>query len=108
MGSGAEPEDLKDDLFQLAAEIRFSPALYAGSPVAVNVVWLLAQTTLTAISPHPYSGRLAASLHTQATNVVLEHYCSDRADVGILRTSPGRITDDLRPLTWRMSSGVVP
>lgn len=46
LGSGGEPEDFKDDLFQLAAEIRFSPALYGGSPVAVNVVWLLEQTTV--------------------------------------------------------------
>ena len=55
LGSGAEPEDLKDDLFQLAAEIRFSPALYGGAPVAVNVVWLLEQTTVLGHFPAPVS-----------------------------------------------------
>ncbi len=34
------------DLSRLAADIRFKPARYGGSPVAVNVVWLVEQTTV--------------------------------------------------------------
>jgi len=34
------------NLSQLTSDIRFSPALYDGLPVAVNVVWLLEQATV--------------------------------------------------------------
>ena len=34
------------DLSRLASDVRFKPALYAGTPVAVNVVWLVEQTTV--------------------------------------------------------------
>ena len=34
------------DLLDAAATARFEPARYAGSPVAVNVIWLLAHTTV--------------------------------------------------------------
>lgn len=48
-------DGLEDELFQLTSGIRFSPALYAGSPVAVNVVWLLERTTVRGDPPVPLS-----------------------------------------------------
>ena len=55
LGTGSTSDQLEDDIFQLAAEIRFSPALYDGSPVAVNVVWLLERTTVRGYLPVPVS-----------------------------------------------------
>ena len=55
LGASSAPNEFEDDLFQLAEEIRFSPALYAGSPVAVNVVWLLERTTVRGYLPVPAS-----------------------------------------------------
>ena len=55
LGSSSARDEFEDDLFQLAAEIRFSPALYGGSPVAVNVVWLLERTTVRGYLPVPVS-----------------------------------------------------
>ena len=46
--SSAFSEGFEGNLFQLTSEIRFLPALYEGLPVAVNVVWLLEQTTVRA------------------------------------------------------------
>ena len=55
LGTGSTSDELEDDIFQLAAEVRFSPALYGGSPVAVNVVWLLEGTTVRGYLPVPVS-----------------------------------------------------
>ena len=46
LGVGAFSDQLQLDLSKMTADIRFKPALYAGAPVAVNVVWLLEQTTV--------------------------------------------------------------
>ncbi len=39
-------EDVMLSLLDVAAAVRFEPASFAGSPVAVNMVWLLAHTTV--------------------------------------------------------------
>jgi hypothetical protein len=44
--SSAFSEAFEGNLSQLTSDIRFSPALYDGLPVAVNVVWLLEQATV--------------------------------------------------------------
>ena len=46
--SSAFADGFEGNLFQLTSDIRFSPALYEGLPVAVNVVWLLEQATVRA------------------------------------------------------------
>jgi hypothetical protein len=42
------------------ARARFEPARVAGSPVAVNMVWLVAQTTVRASEPAPKLGVASA------------------------------------------------
>lgn len=44
--SSAFSDSFEGNLSQLTSRIRFSPALYDGLPVAVNVVWLLEQATV--------------------------------------------------------------
>ena len=44
--SSAFSDDFEGNLFDLTSDIRFSPALYGGQPVAVNVVWLLEHATV--------------------------------------------------------------
>ena len=39
-------EEMMLSLLDVAAAVRFEPASFAGSPVAVNMVWLLAHTTV--------------------------------------------------------------
>ena len=39
-------EEVMLSLLDVAAAVRFEPASFAGSPVAVNMVWLLAHTTV--------------------------------------------------------------
>ena len=39
-------DEFEVELSRLASDIRFKPARYAGSPVAVSVVWLVEQTTV--------------------------------------------------------------
>lgn len=49
-------DELIRDLSLLSTATRFKPALYGGLPVAVNVVWLLEQTTVRpplAVAPEP-------------------------------------------------------
>lgn len=53
--SSAGSDELEEDLFRLASQIRFSPALSGGLPVAVNIVWLLEQTTVRGDAPPPVS-----------------------------------------------------
>jgi len=55
LGPTTTTDGLEDELFQLTSGIRFSPALYDGSPVAVNVVWLLERTTVRGDLPVPLS-----------------------------------------------------
>ena len=55
LASSSGAEDFEDDLVQLAAQIRFSPARYGGSPVAVNVVWLVERMTVRGYLPVPAS-----------------------------------------------------
>ena len=55
LGTGSTSAQLEDDIFRLAAEVRFSPALHEGLPVAVNVVWLLERTTVRGYLPVPVS-----------------------------------------------------
>ena len=43
--------ELDRSLSRLTTNVRFKPAVYAGSPVAVNVVWLFEQTTVRPGSP---------------------------------------------------------
>lgn len=44
--SSAFSDAFEGNLFQLTSDIRFSPALYDGLPVPVNVGWLLEQATV--------------------------------------------------------------
>ena len=45
LASGHDEEVLLS-LLEVASAARFEPARFAGSPVAVNLVWLLAHTTV--------------------------------------------------------------
>ena len=55
-------EDLAGSLARLSTDIRFKPAEYDGSPVAVNVVWLFEQTTVRPLSPQPEEHQTAPPL----------------------------------------------
>ena len=53
--SSAFSDEFESNLLRLTADIRFSPALYGGLPVAVNVVWLLEQATVRGDGTVPFS-----------------------------------------------------
>lgn len=44
--AGGHGEEVMLSLLDVAAAVRFEPASFAGVPVAVNMVWLLAHTTV--------------------------------------------------------------
>ncbi len=55
-GGAAQPDaELQRALSRLASDVRFVPAQAWGSPVAVNVVWLLERTTVLPRSPRTES-----------------------------------------------------
>jgi len=93
LGSSSAAGHLADDLLRLASDVKFSPALYGVSPVAVNDVWLLERTI---VRGEVEGGGVVAA------------YCEVSGSAGILRTCPGWITEDLRPLACIISDGVVP
>jgi hypothetical protein len=54
--------ELVGSLSRLTTDIRFKPAEYGGSPVAVNVVWLFEQTTVRPSPSQPEERQPAPSL----------------------------------------------
>ena len=55
-------KELVGSLSRLTTDIRFKPAEYGGSPVAVNVVWLFEQTTVRPSPSQPEERQPAPSL----------------------------------------------
>ncbi len=55
-------EELVGSLSRLTMNVRFKPAVYGGSPVAVNVVWLFEQTTVRPPSPQREEDQTTPSL----------------------------------------------
>jgi hypothetical protein len=60
---GNDEGTLVNEMLDAASEARFEPASVAGLPVAVNVVWILAQTTVRATpgGPTPHGARRRAA-----------------------------------------------
>jgi hypothetical protein len=60
---GSDEATLVNEVLGAASEARFEPARVAGLPVAVNVVWIVAQTTVrgTPVTPGPVAPRPRAA-----------------------------------------------
>jgi hypothetical protein len=73
---GARQERVVENLMDAISRARFEPAQRAGLPVAVNMVWLVANTTVRANKHHvlepvvPAIKKRAASLYTPAADLV--------------------------------------